>query len=152
MPLPTSEDVCQGFLIYWEVCSNGYLVTQIPKSRVFMGMVAEGIDWPNAKISAEMTSQELMSGPVCLVKYLVSIDAMTYDTDGGKLTAALQSGFASNSYNPKIDIANATSVINVKSLGGKVEPQGTDMRRDGNDLKKIMVKYEVLLQGDREWA
>lgn len=150
--IPSEEDVADGFLLWWPLAATGYIAEQIPVSRVYYGVVAERNAWPNACIKVSLQNIERMSGSTIIVKYDVTIEAMAYDTDGGRLTAALQMAFECNSVNPKIDIANAVSVIHVNMKpGGSCEPQGIEMRRDGVDLKKITAKYEVCLQGDREW-
>ena len=151
MPLPTNEEVADGFLIYWPFAAGGYLGSSIPVERVFYGIVAESIEWPNASIVAELSNVERTSGTTVIVKYDVTIEINTYDTDSGRLTAAAQLGFECNAFNPKVDITNAVSVIHVNAKGGKVEPQDKNQRRDGVDLKKITAKYEVCVQGDREW-
>lgn len=150
--LPSNEDVAGGFIVAWPLVANGYLDQQIPVERVCYGVVSEGTSWPNARITVELSKIERTSGPVCLVWYSVTIDANTYDTDSGKLTAALQVGFECSNRYPLIDVANTSNVISVKNIGGsKMEVGNTSQRRDGVDLKKISTRYELLLQGELPW-
>lgn len=149
--LPSPENVAAGFITKWAtlaVGGAGYLNGKIPSTKVYYDIVAEGVTWPNATIKCREKNTELQSGPICLVRYEVTIEAMVFDTDSGTLTAVIQSGFNANTNNPTITVTNATGVIYVKNTDGKLEVM-KEYRQDGNDLKKIVAEYEVLLQANR---
>jgi hypothetical protein len=146
--LPTPDDVAAGFRTRWDAAAG--LKAIIPLERVFAGRVAEKAAWPNARILVREESRELTSGPLTLIKYRVTAEALVITAaTSTSVRQQLDVAFSGSSDTPNagLTVANGTVVHSYLQPGGGSKPTGE--RRDGEDVVLVTAIYLVLVEAQR---
>jgi hypothetical protein len=147
MPLPTPDDMADGIGTRWAAASiNGI----IPKARVYVGRVAEGVAWPNARLKVVEESRELNSGKLVLLKYRVTIECYVITAASAKSTRkALDAAFAGSNSDPSAALTCEDAAV----IWSRVQPGGssetTGERINGEDIVKVTAVYLILVEAQR---
>jgi hypothetical protein len=146
MALPTASSVSTGIRFRWE---STPINATIPVASVYLGRSAEQTAFPRARLTVEESSRELTSGVKTICKYLATIEVYFTDGTADTMERMIEVAMSWNSRSGGAWPMPSGSVISSSPVGGGMTAP-TGERLDGKDIVKLVSRWEILAEGERE--